>query len=92
MLGTPSLSSDYPAMRELCDSTNVLPIWFDPLAPEDLAAKLKEMVGRQSEKAAETINNKTQHFSASALADTYWATIGPFVNAERALNFRSSDS
>ncbi|MBV9782979.1 MAG: glycosyltransferase [Acidisphaera sp.] len=44
-LGIPSLTSDYPQMREICEAYSINTRTFDPWSPEDTAAQLKAMEG-----------------------------------------------
>jgi glycosyltransferase involved in cell wall biosynthesis len=42
-LRVPSLSSDYPAMREIAAQNELAMAWMDPRDPEAMAAALKDM-------------------------------------------------
>lgn len=75
-LGVPSLSSDYPAMREIAAQFDLQPVWMNPHNPEQMAAQLKQM-----ESTAQTLRtmlpspDSLAAQSVDALAGAYWQAI-----------------
>ncbi|MEY9641157.1 glycosyltransferase involved in cell wall biosynthesis [Bradyrhizobium japonicum] len=75
-LGVPSLSSDYPAMREFNDAFSLNLRWMDPADPNNMAESLMQMeadaaVLRQSLPSADRL---AQH-SLERLARSYWDVV-----------------
>jgi glycosyltransferase involved in cell wall biosynthesis len=79
-LGTPALSSDYPAMREIGQQFGLNLAWMDPNDPEDMARQLKTM---EREFATARSNLPSQERLASQsvtnLASDYWSVIREYV-------------
>jgi glycosyltransferase involved in cell wall biosynthesis len=79
-LGVPSLSSDYPAMREIDHTFKLSLSWVDPDDPIDMAARLKKMEGghkeaRRNLPSADVFANR----SVERLAGEYWNVIREFL-------------
>jgi glycosyltransferase involved in cell wall biosynthesis len=74
-LGVPSVSSDYPAMRELCEATNVHPIWADPRSSEDMALALNTMMLDREEMAQRTAQHRANSFTPESLGVEYWTAV-----------------
>lgn len=75
-LGVPSLSSDYPPMREINNQFKLNLTWMDAYNPIDMAEKLKEMESRHEEKSsmlpsAEFLESQ----SDDNLALSYWNAV-----------------
>jgi len=47
--GVPSISSDYPAIRESCENFSLKPVLFNPRNPKDLAKSLQVFVSNHSQ-------------------------------------------
>lgn len=75
-LGVPSLSSDYPAMREIDAQFALHLAWMDPLAPRDMARRLKAME-TLADKARPLLPNREalSMQSVPALAGAYWKAV-----------------
>ncbi len=72
-LGVPSLSSDYPAMRELAEQFQLPLAFFNPREVHDMAAKLKWMELNHLEKRAALPDRATlEARSGDAVALAYW--------------------
>lgn len=75
-LGVPSLSSDYPAMREIDEQFSLKLTWMDPHDPNDMARQLKTM-----ESIAATIRStlpspqQLAPQAVGALAGEYWQAV-----------------
>ncbi|HEX7636376.1 MAG TPA: hypothetical protein VF427_14010 [Noviherbaspirillum sp.] len=75
-LGVPSLSSDYPAMREIDAQFQLNLAWMDSWNPEDMAYRLKKM-----ETEADAVRGKLPSAHALAmqsieqLAPAYWEAV-----------------
>ena len=71
-LGLQSLSSDYPAMREIDAQFGLNLMWMDPHDPADMAKQLKMM-----ETSAQKFKSPASLASQSLdnLAPAYWAAI-----------------
>jgi glycosyltransferase involved in cell wall biosynthesis len=79
-LGVPSLSSDYPAMREIDREFSLNLTWASPTHPDDMAQKLRHMEAisttlRERLPSKETFANK----SVDRLAGQYWQAIEEFL-------------
>jgi len=75
-LGVPSLSSDYPAMREIDKQFQLSIKWMDPHTPRQMAQRLKEMETEYeflSRKLPSREQLSTQ--SVENLAPAYWKVI-----------------
>jgi glycosyltransferase involved in cell wall biosynthesis len=75
-LGTPSISSDYPAMKELDQRYEMNLTWMDPKSPRDMARGLKRMeesLGRQ--RSISLGENVLQSNSVEHLASIYWREV-----------------
>ncbi len=75
-LGVPSLSSDYPAMREIDKNFRLSLSWMDSSNPLDMAEKLKYMeceAGRLREKLPDPVFLDAQSFDNHI--QTYWREI-----------------
>lgn len=75
-LGVPSLSSDYPAMREIDAQFSLRLAWMTPHDPQDMARRLKEMEGLAEERRSALPSH--QHLasqSVTALASAYWQAV-----------------
>lgn len=75
-LGTPALSSDYPAMREIADLFSLPLLWMDPDDPVDMAGQLIRMEREAQEirallPSAEILAAK----SLERLAPAYWEIV-----------------
>jgi glycosyltransferase involved in cell wall biosynthesis len=79
-VGVPSLSSDYPAMREIDRQFHLNLTWFDPNDPEDMARKLKEME-TDYERARSTLPSQEVFADQSVqrLAGGYWKVIREYL-------------
>jgi glycosyltransferase involved in cell wall biosynthesis len=79
-LDVPSLSSDYPAMREIDGQFRLNLAWTDPHEPDDMARELKHM-----EVNLETARNNLPSADALAgqsvdrLAGAYWGVIREYL-------------
>jgi glycosyltransferase involved in cell wall biosynthesis len=79
-LGVPSLSSDYPAMREIDREFSLNLTWASPAHPDDMAQKLRHMEAisttlRERLPSKEMFANK----SVDRLAGQYWQAIEEFL-------------
>jgi glycosyltransferase involved in cell wall biosynthesis len=79
-LGVPSLSSNYPAMREIDGQFGLNLTWADPTEPADMARKLKQMetnleAARSRLPSAEVLGSQ----SVDRLAGAYWKVIRDFL-------------
>lgn len=77
-LGTPTLSSDYPAMREMDQQFGLAMAWMDGTSARKMAEALKWMemnaeAQRQQLPSMETLNEQ----SVDKLAGSYWREIQP---------------
>jgi glycosyltransferase involved in cell wall biosynthesis len=78
--GIPSLSSDYPAMREIGEMFNLNLSWMDPADPRDMARQLKLM-----ESSFETRRNvlpSADHLlqrSSDRVATEYWNVVREYL-------------
>jgi glycosyltransferase involved in cell wall biosynthesis len=78
--GVPSLSSDYPAMREIDEQFGLNLTWMDPLDPNDMAHQLHQMeaslaairngVPSRARLASQSVDN---------LAGAYWTVIKDYL-------------
>ncbi|MGJ4927679.1 glycosyltransferase [Bradyrhizobium sp. HKCCYLS2038] len=78
--GVPSLSSDYPAMREIDKQFRLNLAWFDPNDPGDIGRKLKDMElvheeARRALPAREILANQ----STDRFAGAYWKAIREYL-------------
>jgi len=75
-LGVPSLSSDYPAMREIDAQFALQLAWMDSDDPRDMARQLKA-IERASEERRAMLPTREQLASQSvnALAGAYWQAV-----------------
>jgi glycosyltransferase involved in cell wall biosynthesis len=74
--GVPSLSSDYPAMREMDHQFQLRLKWMDPDSPQDMARRLKEMEMRASEARAELPSAESLATQkVDRLAGAYWKVV-----------------
>ncbi|KRD42161.1 glycosytransferase [Acidovorax sp. Root275] len=75
-LGVPSLSSDYPAMREMDAQFSLGLSWMDPASPRDMAMQLKQMEHEAMARRARlpTIQQLSVQ-SVEALAPFYWKEV-----------------
>jgi glycosyltransferase involved in cell wall biosynthesis len=79
-LDVPSLSSDYPAMREIDSQFGLNLTWMDPDDPNDMARKLKLMetnleTARNNLPSAELLAGQ----SVDRLAGAYWSVIRDYL-------------
>lgn len=75
-LGVPSLSSDYPAMREMDSQFGLAISWMDAHDPEDMAARLKEMELRADQMRRSVPSEEQLRLqSVEHLAKTYWKAV-----------------
>ncbi|HYD61501.1 MAG TPA: glycosyltransferase [Noviherbaspirillum sp.] len=75
-LGVPSLSSDYPAMREIDAQFGLQLAWMDPRDPQDMARKLKAMERLAEERRAVLPSQqRLASQSLAALAGAYWQAV-----------------
>jgi glycosyltransferase involved in cell wall biosynthesis len=79
-LHVPSLSSDYPAMREMNDQFQLNLTWMDPDDPDDMARKLKQMetdleMARSNLPSPEVLAGQ----SVDRLAGAYWKVIRDYL-------------
>jgi glycosyltransferase involved in cell wall biosynthesis len=79
-LGVPSLSSDYPAMREIDQQFALNLTWMDPDNPDDMARQLKRMEAdleapRSRLPSAEQLGSQ----SVEKLAGAYWNVIREYL-------------
>ncbi|WP_420473096.1 glycosyltransferase [Noviherbaspirillum sp. ST9] len=75
-LGVPSLSSDYPAMREMDAQFDLNLAWMDAHDPEDMAARLKEMELRTDPlRNADTSGKQISLPPVEHLAGAYWKAV-----------------
>jgi glycosyltransferase involved in cell wall biosynthesis len=77
-LGVPSLSSDYPAMREIDEQFRLHLAWMDPRDPVAMARSLRSMEDQMSERrrllpAEKDLDGQ----GVDRLADAYWAAVRP---------------
>ena len=75
-LGTPSLSSKYPAMEEIDSTFNLGLVWMNPRDPHDMARQLKWM--EQNAKDLRTRLPEPSSFdglSVEKLAPAYWNVV-----------------
>lgn len=78
--GVPSVSSDYPAMREISQRFGVPLTFFDPSDPKSMAAALHAAVSdRERLAAALPCRDHLRRFSPRENAREFWATMRPFV-------------
>lgn len=75
-LGVPSLSSDYPAMREMDSQFSLGLSWMDATSPRDMATQLKQME-RESTARRGRLPTPAQLSTQSveALASSYWEEV-----------------
>jgi glycosyltransferase involved in cell wall biosynthesis len=74
--GVPTLSSDYPAIREEAAQFGLAPAWFDPLDPCAMAQQLKHMETKsQAMRDAMPTADQMAKNSVQRLARTYWEAI-----------------
>ncbi len=72
-MGVPSLSSDYPAMRELAEQFHLSLAFSNPREARDMASKLKWMELNHLERRAALPDRATlEASSGDAVALTYW--------------------
>ena len=75
-LGVPSLSSDYPAMREMNEKFSLNLCWLDPYSPKDIAKQLKFMEENADNWRTRLPTTKQLTMqSVTALARTYWEAV-----------------
>lgn len=80
--GVPSVSSDYPAMREISQRFGVPLTFFDPSDPKSMAAVLRAAVADRSRLAAALpCRDHLRRFSPRWNAAEFWAAMRPFVMA-----------
>jgi glycosyltransferase involved in cell wall biosynthesis len=74
--GVPTLSSDYPAIREEAAQFGLAPAWFDPLDSCAMAQQLKHMETKSQamRDAMPTVDQMAKN-SVQRLARTYWEAI-----------------
>jgi glycosyltransferase involved in cell wall biosynthesis len=79
-LGIPSLSSDYPAMREIDLQFNLNLTWSDPNDAEEMARRLKDMeTGHERARSALPPHDTFADQSVERLAASYWKVIREFL-------------
>lgn len=75
-LGVPSLSSHYPAMRELATQFNLPLTFFDPRNARDMASRLKWMeLNHEVKRVALPNRDALEASSGDAVAVTYWRQV-----------------
>lgn len=75
-LGVPSLSSDYPAMREMDTQFALNLAWMDAKSPRDMAVKLKQMESDAPGRRAHLPSpQQLAGQSVEALARQYWEEV-----------------
>lgn len=75
-LGVPSLSSDYPAMREMDAQFSLGLSWMDATSPRDMATQLKQMERDAiSRRACLPTIQQLSAQSVEALAPFYWEEV-----------------
>jgi glycosyltransferase involved in cell wall biosynthesis len=73
--GIPSLSSEYPAIREICRNFNIQPALFNPYKPDSLFDALVDFeVNLSKFKTLLPSRESLEKFTFSALAPKYWNT------------------
>lgn len=75
-LGVPSLSSDYPAMREINSQFHLNLAWMDASNPQDMARQLKKMESSATEmrtKLPDEAEMQSNHIEVHAAA--YWREV-----------------
>jgi glycosyltransferase involved in cell wall biosynthesis len=79
-LGIPSLSSSYPAMREIDDVFDLNLAWMDPWNPREMARQLKAMENdfEERRKLLPSADQLAQH-SPDRLASKYWQAIREYL-------------
>jgi len=74
--GVPSLSSDYPAMREMNEQFKLNLNWMDPYNPEDMATQLKKMEVEESILRLRVPSAKSlSSQSLEKLSAAYWEAV-----------------
>ena len=77
--GIPSISSDYPAIREACANFSMAPVLFNPYEPKALTESLERFVRDYALlKACLPPRDELRHRTFSIIAPEYWQT---FLNA-----------
>ena len=75
-LGVPSLSSDYPAMREIDATFDIGLVWMDARDPEDIAKQLVWMENNPTALARPTLERTAAAIkNRSDASSEYWAAI-----------------
>ncbi len=75
-LGIPSLSSDYPAMREIDVQFGLNLAWMNPHDPDDMALQLKQLEMQANEARSHLPTTSQLHQQSVAhLASAYWEAI-----------------
>lgn len=75
-LGVPSLSSDYPAMREIAAQFALNLTWMDAHRPDDMAQQLKFMEGNARDlRAGLPSQARLASQSVERLAGAYWEAV-----------------
>ena len=75
-VGVPSLSSDYPAMREIDAQFALRLSWMDPQDPRDMARRLKAMENLAEEhRRLLPTQEQLSSQSVAALAGAYWQAV-----------------
>ena len=75
-LGTPSLSSQYPAMQEIDQQFGLKLAWMDPYEPREMAKQLRWMEEESSSRRAQLpAKNHWENHSVESLAGAYWQEV-----------------
>ncbi len=78
--GVPSVSADYPAMREISQRFGVPLAFFDPTDPKSMATALRAAVADRPRLAAALPGrDHLRRFSPRENAPEFWAAMRPFV-------------
>jgi len=72
-MGVPSISSDYPAIREICEVFGLNPILFNPHKPADLALGIQKFEDQYLDLCSKLPNRqKLQSRTFNVVAPEYW--------------------
>ncbi len=78
--GVPSLSSDYPAMREIDEQFELHLAWMDPDDPQDMALRLWEMEKElENPQRRRPSKDRLAKQSLVHLAPAYWAIVEDYL-------------
>ena len=82
--GIPSISSDYPAMRELAENFSLPLIFFDSRRPQSLADAIRHaLTGRDTLTKSLPTVDKLRERSFGAIAPKYWVRLRQALNEFR---------